>query len=126
MLQDQLKTINAGIQSVSIQQRKDSLVLVTTLPDKQDGRKAHQQRIPTGHKADAHGLKLAHKKALMLASAKASGSFNWEDWTDQPAVTSTPAERVMTVGEAVTRLEKDFLKNKIRTSAAERTVSVEG
>ena len=90
------------------------------MPAKQDGRKAHQQRIPTGHKADAHGLKLAHKQALMLASANASGSFSWEDWTDQPAVTSTPAERVLTVGEAVTRLEQDFCKNTIRISAAER------
>ena len=45
------------------------------MPAKQDGRKAHQQRIPTGHKADAHGVKLAHKQALMLASANSSGSF---------------------------------------------------
>ena len=89
-LQDQLNTINAGIKNVSIQQRKDSLVLVATVPAKQDGGKAHQQRIPTGHKADAHGVKLAHKQALMLASANSSGSFSWEDWTDQPAV---PAHR---------------------------------
>ena len=122
-LEAQLKTINAGIKGVSIQQRKDSLVLVATLPAKVGDRKPHQQRIPTGHKADAHGLKLAHKQALTLASAKASGTFEWSDWTGSPAAASTPAERVLTVGEAVTQLEQDFWKNKIRTSAAERTWS---
>ena len=123
-LEVQLKTINAGIKRVSIQQRKDSLVLVATLPAKVDGRKPHQQRIPTGHKADAHGLKLAQKQALLLASAKASGTFEWGDWSDQPAATSRPAvEEVLTVGEAVSQLEQDFWKNKIRTTAAERTWS---
>jgi len=122
-LEAQLKTINAGIKGVSIQQRKDSLVLVATLPAKVGGRKPHQQRIPTGHKADAHGLKLAHKQALTLAAAKASGTFSWGDWSYQPADTSGQQERVLTVGEAVTQLEQDFWKGKIRTSAAERTWS---
>ena len=38
--------------------------------------------IPSGHEADAHGFKPAHKHALMLASAYASGSIDLEDWTD--------------------------------------------
>ena len=90
-VEGQLKTINAGIPGVSIQQRKDSLVLVATLPAKVDGRKPHQQRIPLGIKADSHGVKLANKRALTLASMKAAGTFHWDDWTTgPPVVTSTP------------------------------------
>lgn len=123
-LQDQLKTINAGIKGVSIQQRKDSLVLVATLPAKVDGRKPHQQRIPTGHKADGHGLKQAHRQALALAAAKVSGTFSWADWSDQPATTGKPAEEVaaLTVAEGVEQLVDDFWKGKVRTPAAERTL----
>ena len=102
-MQDQLKIINAGIRGVSIQQPKDSLVLVATLPAKVVGRKPHQQRIPTGHKADGHGLKLAHKQALQLASARASGTFEWSDWTrqpDLPAITSTPAALTVPLSSA--------------------------
>ena len=118
----QLKTINAGIKGVSIQQRKDSLVLVATLPAKVDGRKPHQQRIPTGHKADPHGLKQAHRQALLLASQKASGTFDWADWSGPPVDTGKPAEvEVLTVAAAVEVLEQDFWKGKTRTSAAKRT-----
>ena len=116
-LEAQLKTINAGIKGVSIQQRKDSLVLVATLPAKVGDRKPHQQRIPTGHKADAHGLKLAHKQALTLAAAKASGTFTWDDWTGSPAAASTPAVD-RSVDAAVKRFEDDFWQGRVRTSAA--------
>ena len=78
--------INAVIKGVSLQQWRNSLVVVATLSVKQGARKAHQQRHTSGHEADAHGFKLAHKQALMLASANASGSFNCEDWTDQPVL----------------------------------------
>ena len=123
-LQDQLKTINAGIKRVSIKQRKESLVLVATLPAKQDGRKPHQQTIPTGHKADAHGLKFAHKLAQSLAAALAAGTFDWADWSRSTATNSAPAEAptTITVGQAVEKLVADFWQGKVRTSAAERTL----
>ena len=49
-LEVQLKTINAGIKRVSIQQRKDSLVLVATLPAKVDGRKPINNGSPPATK----------------------------------------------------------------------------
>ena len=58
-IKDQLKAINTGIKEVSIEPRKDPPMPVDTLPAKVDGRKTHQQRIPTGYKADAQGLVLA-------------------------------------------------------------------
>lgn len=99
-------------------------MLVATLPAKVDGRKPHQQRIPLGIKADSHGVKLAHKRALTLASMKAAGTFNWDDWTTgPPVVTSTPdvGSGPLTVGDAVNQLEVDFWQGKVRNSAAERT-----
>ena len=32
---------------------------------------------PTGHKADAQRLKLAHRQALLLSSTKLAGTFSW-------------------------------------------------
>ena len=58
-IKDQLKAINTGIKEVSIEPRKDPAMPVATLPAKVDGRKTHQQRVPTGCKADAQGLILA-------------------------------------------------------------------
>jgi len=58
-LQDQLKAINTGIKEVLIERRKDPLMPLDTLPAKVDGRKSHQQRVPTGCKANAQGLRLA-------------------------------------------------------------------
>lgn len=123
-LQDQLKTINAGIKRVSIKQRKESLVLVATLPAKQKDRKPHQQYIPTGHKADGHGLKLAHKLAQSLAAALAADTFDWADWSTPSTPTTAPAETpaAITVAKAVERLVDDFWQGKVRTSAAERTL----
>jgi len=99
-------------------------VLVATLPAKTPGRKPHQQRIPTGHKADAQGLKLAHKQALLLAGHKVAGTFSWDDWA--PTTTtyqqqSEPEPDTLTVADAVAKLEQDFWLNKVRTTAAERT-----
>ena len=52
-IKDQLKAINTGIKEVSIELRKDPPMPVDTLPAKVDGRKTHQQRFPTGCKANA-------------------------------------------------------------------------
>ena len=122
-LSAQLKAISAGIKGVSISQRKDSLVLRAVLPPKSGDGPAKQQWVPLGLKADAYGLKIAHKQALLLSGSKIAGTFNWDDWTGQPVSTSTPAvvEQKLTVAEAVTQLEEDFWKGKVRTSAAERT-----
>lgn len=98
-------------------------MLVATLPSKVGDRKPHQQRIPTGHKANAQGLKLAHRQALLLSSTKLAGTFSWDDWTtDAPAPVSpgaTPGE--ITVAAAVKRFEDDFWQGRVRTGAAERT-----
>ena len=58
-IKDQLKAIKTGFKEVSIEPRKDPPMPVTTLPAKVDGRKTHQQRVPTGCKANAQGLRLA-------------------------------------------------------------------
>ena len=99
-------------------------MLVATLPAKDEGRKAHQQRIPTGHKADAHGLKFAHKLAQSLAAALAAGTFDWADWSTSPAPKSAPVEAptTITVAQAVEKLVADFWQGKVKTSAAERTL----
>ena len=85
-----------------------------------------QQWLPLGLKADQHGVKVAHQRALAVAAAKSAGTFNWNDlpWEDPKPVPEEPAPAVstaLTVGDALERLEEDFWKGKIRTSAAKRT-----
>ena len=67
-IKDQLKAIKTGFKEVSIEPRKDPPMPVATLPAKVDGRKTHQQRVPTGCKANAQGL-----KALLVSTTNALG-----------------------------------------------------
>ena len=125
-LADKLKTISAGIKGVSINQRKDALVLRAVLPPKTGVGPGKQQWLPLGLKADEHGVKVAHQRALAVAAAKSAGTFDWNNlpWEPPPPPSlgqtgDRPSD--ITVADAVEQLEADFWQGRVRTSAAERT-----
>lgn len=70
-------------------------------------------------------MKVAHQRALAVAAAKSAGTFNWNDlpWNDPKPIPEEPAPALptaITIGDALERLEEDFWKGNIHTSASLR------
>lgn len=106
--------LKVGRVGVSVEQRGDRLYLVATLPPKPNsGRlRPHQQRIALGVKANPAGFKRAELDAKRLGIQLAEGSFTW----DKPTTD-------LTVGDAITKFEKQYFAERERNGKTETTYS---
>ncbi len=101
----------------TIEQVGERLALRATMPPKPGStRRAYQQRIYLGLKANSRGLKAAENQAKRLGGELSDKSFDWRNWGWESEV------ETLTIGEWVERFEANWWKRRRKTFKAESTL----